>query len=83
VDHSCVDQSVEPDKEAPDGFPEASGCDPRLLLDPAQQRGGRQHAFKAIPAETAVKRGFSFSTGRREAAGALILTQRILINVCL
>jgi hypothetical protein len=78
-----VDQSVEPDKEAPDGFPEASGCDPRLLLDPAQQRGGRQHAFKAIPAETAVKRGFSFSTGRREAAGALILTQRILINVCL
>jgi len=27
--------------------------------------------FEAIPAETAVKRGFSFSTGRQEAADGI------------
>ena len=37
--------------------------------------------FEAIPAETAVKRGFSFSTGRWEAAGGITKTAMMTTGV--
>jgi hypothetical protein len=55
-------------KEAPEvGLlpPEASGYQPHPLARPAQHRGGTAARFEPIPVENGIKRGFSFSTGRR------------------
>jgi len=42
----------------------------------SEAQKGTAARFEAIPVETAVKRGFSFSTGRREAAGGHHLDRR-------